>query len=346
MFEHVGPLDLGGLWARPRPRPTRPARTEPWPPVTQARLSRPPRASPSTSSRRSPTGPILVHHPYDSFVDLGRGVRPRRPSRDPQGPGHQDHPLPHLGRQPHRRARWCGPPSGASRWRPWSSSRPASTRPTTSSGPRCWRRRASTSPTGWSASRPTPRPCWSSARRTTASVATATWAPATTTPRRRRLYEDLGVLSADPDLGADLTQLFNYLTGYGRNVNYRRLMVAPPLAAGRDRRPHPQRDRGRPGPGPDHDEDEQPGRPPDDRPPLRGLRGGGGDRPHHPGHLLPATRGPGPVGEHPGALDRGPLPRALADLLVRPRRRPTTARWSPSAPPTSCPATSTAGSRR
>ncbi|MGH9028134.1 MAG: polyphosphate kinase 1, partial [Acidimicrobiales bacterium] len=31
-----------------------------------------------------------------------------------------------------------------------------------------------------------------------------------------RLYEDLGLLSCDPELGADLTDLFNYLTGYGR----------------------------------------------------------------------------------------------------------------------------------
>ncbi len=42
-----------------------------------------------------------------------------------------------------------------------------------------------------------------------------------------KLYEDLGLLTADPDLGADLTQLFNFLTGYGRNVRYRRLLVAP-----------------------------------------------------------------------------------------------------------------------
>ena len=41
------------------------------------------------------------------------------------------------------------------------------------------------------------------------------------------LYEDLGVLSCDPKLGADLTQLFNYLTGYGRNLHYERLLVAP-----------------------------------------------------------------------------------------------------------------------
>ena len=42
-----------------------------------------------------------------------------------------------------------------------------------------------------------------------------------------KLYEDLGVLTADPLIGADLAQLFNFLTGYGRNVQYRRLLVAP-----------------------------------------------------------------------------------------------------------------------
>ena len=42
-----------------------------------------------------------------------------------------------------------------------------------------------------------------------------------------RLYEDLGVLTADPPSGPTSSQLFNYLTGYGRNVQYRRLLVAP-----------------------------------------------------------------------------------------------------------------------
>ena len=35
-------------------------------------------------------------------------------------------------------------------------------------------------------------------------------------PETANLYEDIGLLSADPDLGADLTELFNYLTGYSR----------------------------------------------------------------------------------------------------------------------------------
>ena len=46
-------------------------------------------------------------------------------------------------------------------------------------------------------------------------------------PRTARLYEDLGLLSADPDLGADVGDLFNFLTGYSRSVHYRKLVVAP-----------------------------------------------------------------------------------------------------------------------
>jgi polyphosphate kinase len=42
-----------------------------------------------------------------------------------------------------------------------------------------------------------------------------------------RLYEDIGLLSADPDLGADLTDLFNFLTGYSRRSTYRRLILSP-----------------------------------------------------------------------------------------------------------------------
>ena len=42
-----------------------------------------------------------------------------------------------------------------------------------------------------------------------------------------RIYEDIGILTASPELGADLTDLFNYLTGYSRRVEYRRLLVAP-----------------------------------------------------------------------------------------------------------------------
>ncbi len=46
-------------------------------------------------------------------------------------------------------------------------------------------------------------------------------------PQTATLYEDLGLLSTDPALGADLAELFNHLTGYSRSVRYRRLVVAP-----------------------------------------------------------------------------------------------------------------------
>ncbi|RFU19482.1 RNA degradosome polyphosphate kinase [Geodermatophilus marinus] len=46
-------------------------------------------------------------------------------------------------------------------------------------------------------------------------------------PKTARIYEDLGILTADPRVGADLTDLFNTLTGYSRQTTYRTLMVAP-----------------------------------------------------------------------------------------------------------------------
>ncbi len=46
-------------------------------------------------------------------------------------------------------------------------------------------------------------------------------------PKTARIYEDLGLLTADPEVGADLTDLFNTLTGYSRQTDYRTLMVAP-----------------------------------------------------------------------------------------------------------------------
>ena len=42
-----------------------------------------------------------------------------------------------------------------------------------------------------------------------------------------RIYTDLGLFTCDPDFGADVSELFNYLTGYSRQSNYRKLMVAP-----------------------------------------------------------------------------------------------------------------------
>lgn len=46
-------------------------------------------------------------------------------------------------------------------------------------------------------------------------------------PRTARYYEDLGLLTADLRIGNDLSQMYNFLTGYGRDVSYERLLVAP-----------------------------------------------------------------------------------------------------------------------
>ena len=42
-----------------------------------------------------------------------------------------------------------------------------------------------------------------------------------------RVYEDMGLLTSDPALGADVGELFNSLTGYSRQARYRKLLVAP-----------------------------------------------------------------------------------------------------------------------
>jgi polyphosphate kinase len=46
-------------------------------------------------------------------------------------------------------------------------------------------------------------------------------------PKTATTYEDLGVMSCDPDLGSDISELFNHLTGYSRPGEYQRLLVAP-----------------------------------------------------------------------------------------------------------------------
>ncbi len=44
-----------------------------------------------------------------------------------------------------------------------------------------------------------------------------------------RLYSDIGFMTSDPDLGADVSELFNVLTGYSYKQEYRKLLVAPGL---------------------------------------------------------------------------------------------------------------------
>ena len=46
-------------------------------------------------------------------------------------------------------------------------------------------------------------------------------------PKTARLYEDVGLLTSDPAVGSDLTQLFNLLTGFARDPEFSKLLVSP-----------------------------------------------------------------------------------------------------------------------
>jgi len=46
-------------------------------------------------------------------------------------------------------------------------------------------------------------------------------------PKTARLYTDFGLFTADPDIGADVAEMFNFLTGYGRPAVYRKVLVSP-----------------------------------------------------------------------------------------------------------------------
>ena len=46
-------------------------------------------------------------------------------------------------------------------------------------------------------------------------------------PKTARIYEDLGVLSSRPELGADVTRFFNYITGFSQPPHYQELVTSP-----------------------------------------------------------------------------------------------------------------------
>ena len=134
-------------------------------------------------------------------------------------------------------------------------------------------------------------------------------------PKTARLYEDVGLLTAAPDIGADLTDLFNSLTGYSRKVSYRNLLVAPyGVRRGIIERIEREVDAARGG------ADARIrlkanalGRRAGDRRALPGVAGrrpgrGGGAR-----HLRAAPGRRRVLGEHRGALDSRPVPRTFTN---------------------------------
>jgi polyphosphate kinase len=51
-------------------------------------------------------------------------------------------------------------------------------------------------------------------------------------PKTARLYTDFGLFTADEEIGADVAEMFNFLTGYGRPAEYRKVLVSPTTMRG------------------------------------------------------------------------------------------------------------------
>ena len=136
-----------------------------------------------------------------------------------------------------------------------------------------------------------------------------------------RLHEDLGLLSADPELAAHAAAVFTELTAGIPAPTPGKLLVAPHdlherftalirrEAEHAPRRP-PLRHPGQDEPAPGHCDD--PGV-------LPGQPGRRPHRPQRPRPVLPAGRGPGAVPDHPGLQHRRQIPRAQQDLQLRGR---------------------------
>ena len=141
-----------------------------------------------------------------------------------------------------------------------------------------------------------------------------------------RIYEDIGLLTADEEIGGDVGELFNYLTGFSRHADYRQILVSPVTV--RKRILAMIEEQTEAGPGGSHrPEAERFDRRRHDRRALSGLGGGRADRPLGAGSVPAPTGHSRTVREHHGALVGRKLSRAFPDLPLRrgteePRRGP------------------------
>ena len=142
-------------------------------------------------------------------------------------------------------------------------------------------------------------------------------------PKTARIYEDLGVLTCDPQVGEDLTRLFNQLSGIAPRSRFKRLLVAPrTVRSGLLEQIEAEVERHeQSGNGPDHLQAQLDRRRTDHRRALPRLPGRGPGRCLGPRHLRAATGCRRAERQHLGPLDAGPVPRALPRVLVRGRRR-------------------------
>ncbi len=142
-------------------------------------------------------------------------------------------------------------------------------------------------------------------------------------PKTARIYTDLGLFTSNKEIGADIAEMFNSITGYARPRNYRKVLVAPfNLQSGlldeieRTIESHsaatPARIRMKMNSLLDA---------PSIRALYRASQAGVEGRDQRPRDLRPAPGCARRLGQHRGQLGRGPLPRALPHLRVRASRR-------------------------
>ena len=142
--------------------------------------------------------------------------------------------------------------------------------------------------------------------------------------RTARTYTDLGLLTCRPEIGADITDLFNVLTGLSRQRAFRRILVAPHSLRSRfldlvDREVgHVAAGTA----GPDRAQAQRDRRRCRDRGAVSGRPGRRRYRADHSRGLLDPARAAGSLRTDPGSLDHRRIPGALADLGLRERRRP------------------------
>ena len=141
-------------------------------------------------------------------------------------------------------------------------------------------------------------------------------------PTTARIYEDYGLLTADPAVGEDVTALFNHLTGYSRTKVVPAAAGRAGVPAGRHRQPDQPAGRAAPGrpARPDRVQDQRAGRRGGGRRAVPGVAGGRPGGPVGARHLHAAARHPRAVRADQGAQRARPVPRALAGLRVRHRR--------------------------
>ena len=169
---------------------------------------------------------VLVHHPYDSFATSVEAFVAQA-ADDPDVLGHQADPLPHLGRQPDRRRRSSGRPSAGKQVAALVELKARFDEQANIGWARALEEAGVHVVYGLVGLKTHSKTALVLRReddgiRRYCHVGTGNY-----NSKTARIYEDLGLLTADADIGADVGDLFNYLTGFSRHAGYRQLLVSP-----------------------------------------------------------------------------------------------------------------------